>query len=84
MKAAPVVDYERFASLIRQALQATDITGMNEEQAAHLEAERCRLLERVEHGLAAALVRSGVAPDVAALSALQFVGHFAAWTLASH
>jgi hypothetical protein len=84
MKAASIVEYEQFAKLIRQALKATDTTGMTSDaRIAHLEAERCRLLERVEHALAQALVQSGVAADVAALSAVQFVGHFAAWTLAS-
>ena len=83
MKAAPV-DYERFATLLREALAATDTTGFTSaERVAHLEAERCRMLERVEHALAAALVRSGVSADVAALSALQFVAHFSAWSLAS-
>jgi hypothetical protein len=84
MKAAPVVDYDAFAGLIRKALAATNTARFTAaDKIAHMESERCRLLERVEHALAQALTRSGVAPEVAALSALQFVGHFAAWDLAS-
>ena len=83
--AVPAVDYDQFARLIREALAATDTGGISSDaRIAHLEAERCRLLERVEHLLAQALVRSGVAREVAALSALQFVDHFSAWALTSH